>query len=186
MTIDWSKAPEGATHLTLPNSPNQRPVFWRVADGKALEAWPMETDFSAVRDHFRYGAEGCASFIEWLATSKPAPWTGEGLPPVDTVCEVIDEGGGYLRCNILAHTKRSGGAVAVYQAGDTIGAFTKSLFRPLRTAEQIAEEERRVAIAEMKQCFDSVSNDLMPTSNSYLEVLFGALHEAGYRKQVTP
>ncbi|WP_054068159.1 hypothetical protein, partial [Pseudomonas amygdali] len=196
MTIDWSKAPEGATHLTLPNSPNQRPVFWRVADGKALEAWAMEKDFSVARDHFRYGTAGCASFIDWLAIPKPAPWNGEGVPPVGVACEYQVGGGTWFECDIRYVTNPGPLETievvmyAPHLKGEQVGEFGSGPgqvnFRPIRTAEQIEAIERRVAIAEMKQCFDSVSDDLMPTSNSYLEVLFGALHEAGYRKQVSP
>lgn len=152
MTIDWSKAPECATHLTLPNSPNQRPVFWRVADGKALEAWATENDFSVVRDHFRYGTSGCASFIEWLAIPKPAPWNGKGVPSVGVTCEYQVGGGTWFECDIRYVTNPGPLETievvmyAPHLKGEQVGEFGSGPgqvnFRPIRTAEQIAADER--------------------------------------------
>lgn len=47
-----------------------------------------------------------------------------------------------------------------------------------------AEENRSSAIESMKKVFDSVSDELMPTSNKYLETLFGALCDAGFKREV--
>jgi hypothetical protein len=55
-------------------------------------------------------------------------------------------------------------------------------FRPIRTPEQIAANERESGIQALKQVFDSCSDDLMPTSNKYLDTLFGAIYDAGWRK----
>jgi len=144
--IDWSNAPESATHITLPNSPNQRPVFWRVAAGKAREAWPVEPDFSEVRDHYRYGPDGCVSFLADTAIAKPAVWSGEGLPPAGLKVEALIEGNGDWVEVTLKYRSLD---FSVFERGDgeefPLWNPQYSTFRPIRTAEQIAAEAREKA-----------------------------------------
>lgn len=122
MNIDWSKAPEDATH---------------------------------------YG---------FYAPPTLPTWNGEGLPPVGAVCELQDA----TEVRILAHTKRAGAPVAVYQCTDSesIEAYTASFFRPIRTPEQIAAEEREKAIEEIASLIGrgTFSQDA------------AAIYDAGYRK----
>lgn len=105
------------------------------------------------------------------------------LPPIGTHVVVHDDGslvyGQGESGEVLAHVE----GCAVIRMSYGLGCF---LPRCLRTPEQIAAEEREAAVAGMKQCFDQVSDMLMPTSNQYLDTLFGALHDAGYRRQVEP
>lgn len=46
------------------------------------------------------------------------------------------------------------------------------------------EQGRDAVIDAMKSTFDSVSDQLVPTSNKYLETLFGALYDAGFKREV--
>lgn len=181
MTIDWSKAPVGTTGAM-------------VADfnGATAKRGDIEWIPSSItsKDQYQVGAGA------WVYHEAPNPWNGEGPPPVGMACEYQVGGGTWFECDIRYVTNPGPLETievvmyAPHLKGEQVGEFGSGPgqvnFRPIRTAEQIEAIERRVAIAEMKQCFDSVSDDLMPTSNSYLEVLFGALHEAGYRKQVSP
>jgi hypothetical protein len=88
--IDWSQAPEGATH----HDPHCPPHWWRLSPGK-LEF---------------YGSQG-----KWLIsgypvekarnelTPRPDQWDGWGLPPVGTVCEMTDETStGWVEVEIIA------------------------------------------------------------------------------------
>ncbi|VVM35936.1 hypothetical protein PS645_00022 [Pseudomonas fluorescens] len=122
------------------------------------------------------------------------PWFGDGLPPPGTICEIA------ASTQYLINRYPEGAKVKVYSnftddrgielaafidaAGQVGGVAIAKCFRP--TKEQIAEAERDRAISELKKVFDSRSHELMPTSNKYLDTLFGAIHDAGYRKQVTP
>lgn len=191
MNIDWSKCPD-ATHFDPVDQNFLREVGEALLLFNNKRGWivPLGT---------RYGLriEDCHRPL-----IKRPEWTGEGLPPVGTVCEFA----GYTpeetlptdplvgdKVTVIAHFKSGPMDVAAFtfyappefeflQVGQ--GAY--GCFRPIRTPEQIAAEERDAAVVQMKQCFDSISERLMPTSNQYLETLFGALHDAGYRKQVTP
>ncbi len=182
MTIDWSKAPEGATHYCIDSIDN---THWRNLSGETAMYWFQ----GRWCDHGITSAGCLESNVRYSA--RPA-WNGDGLPPVGTVCEFQHRNAPngqwhpttirYSSHAFIVYVDSIHDAEECWRTDDSCGID----FRPIRTPEQIAEEERSVAITEMKQCFDSVSDELVPTSNRYLEVLFGALHDAGYRKQVAP
>lgn len=120
---------------------------------------------------------------------QPKPWSGpeDGLPPVNMVVEVFECTHDYTKrfngqkVRILCHDNDT----AVFAANNfEYHALIKDKFRAIRTPEQLAAEERERAVASMKGVFDSVSDDLMPTSNKYLETLFGALYDAGFKQEV--
>lgn len=166
MDINWSKAPEGTTHWVGGTHPWHRHV-----DGKALFwAWGEWRDLPG-----------------WLATvgelyaksiqARPvAPWNGDGLPPVGTVCEWSHTDGipwtGPVEVLFLSkHTvllRHPGN-------GDTEGAYSPGdcQFRPLRTAEQIAKEEREEAVHQM-----GVDAGFSTDPQS----AYKRLYDAGYRK----
>lgn len=114
-------------------------------------------------------------------------WTGEGRPPVGVPVEYqlrgASNGEWYpTQINFLS------GQHVIYcdNDGDEVRNNPSEVkFRPIRTPEQIAAEEREKTIAELKKVFDSISHELCQTSNKYLETLFGAIHDAGW-KQVKP
>lgn len=120
---------------------------------------------------------------------RPLQWTGEGLPPVGLVAEVLfnSHPPEYFSCKVLAHDE--GRAVYRFTSGPRKGEYGSDLpnfengnpmtiFRPIRTPEQIAAEERRACIDEMKNVFDS---NFEGCRRDGLE----ALYDAGYRKQPT-
>lgn len=65
-------------------------------------------------------------------------WTGEGLPPVGAVCEYFSALGEWKVCRIVAHD----GLYAVFNSLNEYGAHIADGFRPIRTPEQIAAEDR--------------------------------------------
>lgn len=159
--IDWSKAPEGATHFNVSNL-----MFYR-ATGPNLEYW--NSTVSKWKE-----AQGR---IEEYASIVPryANWNGASLPPVGTVCEV-DYCEQWHQCEIIANFQQRAGMVAAFTVdmGDgakALDAFGSEYFRPIRTPEQIAAEERERAVAEMKRIWTEAENSQ-----------FYALYDAGYRK----
>ncbi|MFU5825030.1 hypothetical protein ACM7TJ_29820 [Pseudomonas aeruginosa] len=96
MSIDWSKAPEGATHWE-PRSDKYREAWMKnAADkwffwGSRREAWIEESGISAERE----------------ATFEARPqeaWDGQGLPPVGAKC--LTDRNDFLReVTILCHGK---------------------------------------------------------------------------------
>lgn len=99
-------------------------------------------------------------------------WDGSGFPPIGTVCVYPRaEGDEWRKCEIVAHY--FAGVAAVDVLDSTAVCMLASLFRPIKTPEQIAAEERLHAIDEM--------NDLILGWGVEKRML-AALYDAGYRK----
>ena len=96
-------------------------------------------------------------------------WDTKELPPVGTVCEVL-EGEVWHQCEIVARVKDSDYLVAIYQRGTDWGSdFVPQHFRPI-------QNDRARAIEEMVDIY-------YKHSEGYSNVRFGALYDAGWRKQ---
>ena len=119
------------------------------------------------------------------------PWTGEGLPPVGTVCEWFDSDcGRWLKVSIayvsnwvivLRDSKpHPDGSVEI--AKDVSSDPERCpKFRIIRTPEQIATEERNSAQKEIKQIILSMFNIDASTASG----IAGVIADSNYRKQVT-
>ncbi len=169
--IDWSKAPEGAIAALV-----RQPLF----------VDRVETFHEVGVEYFR--GEDVSGFPYRLRVGRvtkvdrPSTWTGEGLPPAGTVCEVLNntlDGPEWERCTILFMGKFK----AVYESESChervadVSEDWMISFRPIRTPEQIAAEEREKAIDEIAKILDGLWSSEREAA--------GFLHDAGYRK-VTP
>jgi len=145
--IDWSKAPEWATAYGL------------LQGGFGIEeVWFNAEQYLPLRGDERYGpypfggGTGPHMHNSTMAQisfqqQRPAPWAGEGTPPAGTVCEVLNntlDRPEWERCTILFMGKFK----AVYESDSChervadVSEDWMISFRPLRTPEQIAAEER--------------------------------------------
>ena len=143
------------------------------------------------------GASGAAvTRAEWQAAvdalnaPKVVEWDGVGLPPVGVSCEMsLFASNKWELCipvYYLNHPTDHSDQVVVYQNsldGDVCYILDPPCsgsieFRPVRTAEQVAAEEREKAIKEI--CIDAGSPELTPGQLKVAEKLY----QAGYRKQV--
>jgi len=111
-------------------------------------------------------------------------WNGKGLPPVGTVCEHsnINHWEPWTKVTIVAHHFIEEDdllvAVFVYKNGSSHSSEGDH-FRPLRTSDQIAAEERKKAIDEMVYGACGAEPD---GANTTAFMLCGLLYDAGYRK----
>lgn len=178
MSIDRSKAPEGATHW----SPGNRgrfilEAYWRPDGEGTYDCWAITGN--------PYWKTTRARLPDYAVEIGPA-WTGEGLPPVGVVCIVTPHNTlwGFLvvddyECKVLAYH----GDFAWLDCGGTQFITTRTDkvdFRPIRTPEQIAAEECDKAVQAMLGEFEHAGS-----LTSHYEVC-EVLHKAGYRKQVAP
>ncbi|HGS7946082.1 TPA: hypothetical protein ACMFPV_005143 [Pseudomonas aeruginosa] len=180
MSIDWSKAPEGATHAGIIPS-RKTNVWYRDIDpdrGRYKYFSLMDESWN-----INSGSPIAKELIPRPAESAPAAptWDGQGLPPVGTEVEanfpVTDTTGTHY------HWRRVIVAVAgipgaereclVYDAENTKPAWVDEL-RPIRTPEQIAAEEREKAVGDMAMSIQGVP---------YQYPTLYALYDAGYRRQ---
>lgn len=116
-------------------------------------------------------------------------WNGEGLPPVGTICEVLwnESRMEYLITKVFGvnehgqpiHRFDEGPKKYQYQADVLRTASGTQVFRPIRTDEQVAAEEREKAINEMMM-------HGVDAGDSTIEYSCAALYDAGYRKEPKP
>lgn len=170
--IDWSKAPEGCIGVfTTKLSIGYRPFFVITK---------RYSDYGAQAGCSGQDSEGNEYHVfekYWDYHEKPASWSGEGLPPVGVVCEA----------NFVGEWKRFemryyGEAHVVFKTAfevqrarydfDTCGVK----FRPIRTPEQIAADEREAACEEMLE----IAKSRRPDPDVYEAI--ATLYDAGFRK----
>lgn len=165
MSIDWSKAPEGCIGAFARIIGNQRTAFFvfskRPSDYMSREGYKGEGEDGSYHVF--------SEFWEWL----DKPWDGQGLPPVGTVCEyrhmIWPE---YRPCEIRYISEES---LVVYDdAQEQFYRTCDMLFRPIRTPEQIAADEREKAVGDMAMSIQGVP---------YQYPTLYALYDAGYRRQ---
>ena len=160
--VDWDIAPSGATHY----------------NAKCGYPWLKETPPS----YFVAGV-----WMEYCDTSpklgmnhlknavkRPQEWDGSDIPPVGTVCEYRVNPDEWVSGEVFGHRVCSNGDVEVFvnlkNKWDYSSAHDR--FRPIKTPEQVAEEERLHAIDEMI---------VLGRYRSYKDTM-SALYDAGYRK----
>lgn len=178
--IDWSKAPEWATGYG----------FVGTTD---VDVWVSDDCYTYV-DGQQSGrvfsinhGEGWSLDEIRVVSSRPSVWNGTGLPPVGAVCEIHgtvgqelrDEKFSWRRVEIIAHTNFGGDDVSVGRdvACATLGWGIATKFRPIRTPEQIAAEERKAAVDEMRAMFK-----FSDAQQEMLRAVCYSLYDAGYRK----
>ncbi len=137
MSIDWDKAPEGATHFHYGNakhSPHWRKRgYYCVTDFEHL-GWRGDNDPLPVTD-----------YVE-RPQPEPKPWSGpeDGLPPVGERVDYMGE-----HCTVVAHVMERNEKGAILQGADDWFYGTEITIDPIRTAADIAAEKRENAIREL-------------------------------------
>lgn len=160
-TIDWSKAPKGFDfHIQWESGEN----FFYQDEGHKY-----------TRKGGRYAFKHDVESMGAVVTRRP--WSGEGLPPVGTVCEIRNAAAGtdWADATIVFASRN----VVVWNwvgepsINGLCTAYAHAVeIRPVRTPEQIAAEEKESAITEMLSHFPRMDYDLACD-----------LYEARYRKQ---
>lgn len=173
MNIDWSIAPEWAVAHAL-----------YAFGGEISEVWVGEEQYQRLDQPkpFPYGGGAQSSFHNprryqfRYETLRPLPWNGEGLPPAGTVCEFTLHRGAVAWATGTVIGNEGPNQVVIKYGRTEYHARNIHGVRPIRTAEQIAAEERAAAIEEIRQL-------LMSSAKGSIE---SVIYDAGYRKQVAP
>ncbi|HHK4933780.1 TPA: hypothetical protein ACQT1A_003471 [Pseudomonas aeruginosa] len=177
MSIDWDKANGSAVAALIAKKNNIHYPGFEFVSGYHRTGCMIRA--TSADD----GSPLSAPEDVWEIVERPVTWNGQGLPPVGIEAEAIWDGAdiAYFRAKILAHDegrvvfrwcegKRKGqyGSYAVLKFGSL------PAFRPLRTPEQIAAEEREKAVGDMAMSIQGVP---------YQYPTLYALFDAGYRRQ---
>lgn len=158
--VDWSRAPEGATHY----------------NAECIYPWLKETPASYYCGRWDEYSLPLNSIVEdhFNNAVKRPQWDGSGVPPIGTVCEYLwVDGDEWRKCEIVAYYYAN--VVAVDVSDSSAVSLPHPLFRPIKTPEQIAAEERLLAIDEMVY--------LSHLAGSSIKDVMEAIYDAGYRKQ---
>lgn len=106
-------------------------------------------------------------------------WNGEGLPPVGTMCEYQNSLGSWFPVEITAIAKKGICFVQTERDGENYVCQVSSKFRPIRTPEQIAAENR---IAGIQSILDDYTYTVGPCTHKLARSQVERLYDAGYRK----
>jgi hypothetical protein len=166
--IDWSKAPEGATQY---DCGSQWP--WEKVLGEDLYYYSDSAKWTLVSGY----AARCDARMGLIKRPMDAPWNGEGLPPVGTVCEIQQEiwsDANWQKVTIkYASTEYF---ITEDGAGQQHWHARSVQLRPIRTPEQIAADERSLVIDDMVKALGMEN----PGTAEYIRC--GLIYDAGYRK----
>ena len=181
MCIDWNEAPEWAvghgevTCITTKKIWFNDLVYMYVGDSRSY-TW-SGADPELAHNHSRRSIKN--------VTMRPTPWTGAGLPPVGTVCEFMKHNSPPApEGQWTVGTIRYVSDYTVIIGGDkceNVHHPRNCSFRPIRTPEQIAAEEREKVVEEMMLATSSLGH-----SDVSKRILCRELVAAGFsRKQTT-
>ena len=167
MTIDWSKAPADATHFSPADG--YFVDLWAKMDG---ECWMYTESALKPWHHGRAPADG-ENYIK-----RPSPWTGEGLPPVGAACELSVSEKRWFEVTVNFIGKEL--LIAKVDGQEICRELRICRFRPIRTPEQIAAEDRenyvQIAMGDTRT---------LGISDTSKRILIERLYDSGHRKQVT-
>ena len=126
---------------------------------------------------------------------KQDAWDGVGIPPVGAECEVIEgpaiwENSGmtaWVGQNVKVKsnfTNNIGQQIAsVERDNSECACFIVKCLRPIKTAEQLAEEEKKKVIDDMQRIYEESMLDYSSRLGHASRPAIKALYESGYRKQ---
>lgn len=146
--IDWNSALKGWAVKFCHDGPGAR---WFVSkpSGYSNVVTCREVDNHVVSDLLDQMARAS------IATpTEPSPWTGDGLPPVGTVCEAeFHEDRSGRTVQIAAYFKRHVWFVDEEDGCQIVRPIDRMTFHCIPTPEQIAEEERKAAGLELGELY---------------------------------
>jgi hypothetical protein len=130
---------------------------------------------------------GTPACLPLIKRPQPAPWSGEGLPPVGTIVGHVVSGdkdypfiewAGGDKLEVIAHRDVCGAMLPIVfnLRHNTATAIQPHLLKPIRTPEQIAADERQKVIADMVEALGAD----WPTTADYVRC--GLIYDAGWRK----
>lgn len=180
--IDWSKAPEGTTHFS-PATDDFVDLWAKFESGSW---WYRSTGAKDWHVGPRPGKN--ETYVE-----RPAAWNGEGLPPVGIDCETLwsSTTGEYVAVRVVGHDEDR--AVVRFISSDRKGEYGSDrqhndygypIFRPMRTPEQIAADER---LHQTRNACTAINKAVEPYNTSIdcsaaIRATVEAMIDAGYRK----
>lgn len=183
MDIDWSKAHDDAEFGACGGARGWSDAWYK----KVGDQWFCQLMNRNDKWEPNSGPHG----REDLESRPAQPWTGEGLPPVGTVCELskpqkftqgtrLEEFPEGTRVLVGGHANFGGSDLAAVIISGThfTGTTTPALLRQIRTPEQIAEDAKKAHVDIMFKIVTGTPNTIYDGVE--------ALYDAGCRIKVAP
>lgn len=176
--IDWSKAPDGATHYNTIND-----MFYMFPGAARGKYWSESKKGWNEAGYLESYNPPDVNYIAMVPRPTVANWDGQGLPQVGCICEYSRLGGEkFYSCEIIEYRTIAPHGEYVWLRTTEAGQHHVKLvsqyqFRPIRTPEQIAQDKRNAAVKEMVDRFAIYDIPNVPWRD-----LFAQMHDAGYRK----
>lgn len=169
----WDNAPAKATHFSpKPDASGiWCDVYWRFEGDVPREAWRVEDD--GKQTNIKNPSISVECMNRLIERPAPISWIGTGLPTVGVECEYqhVNWGSEWKRGEVLFLSNEY---LISRERGNEQHYYPREMiFRPIRTPEQIAAEEREKAIEQMK---------LDAGWRVKGSCVFTFLYDAGYRK----
>lgn len=172
--VDWSLAPEGATHFLPALSQSHCDVWFKIVDGYAVSA-----GYERINGWAHSYTKDCQPSTDMTRLisrqeDETKPWSGpeDGLPPVGTVCEWK-----YADSQTWKATKilYIGSVYVIVPAHDGEQHYyvQHMQFRAVKTPEQQAAQLRETAI-----------RDVMDIAQVDCRVTAARLVDAGFKREV--
>lgn len=175
--VDWSLAPEGA-QIYSPAC-GELKACWYKKEGDKIYCW-IDGDSSWSTREYMIGE------LIYRPKQEPKPWSGpeDGLPPVNTVCEVV-EGPAYwdsqesewlgsnVKVKAVFVNDIGQSIVAVERFDGRCSCFIIECLAVTKTSEQIEADKRETAIRE-----------IMDIAQVDCRVTAARLVDAGFKREV--
>lgn len=143
--IDWSKAPEGATHWSPANGKGRLEAYWRPDGDGMYDCWAVTDSYGGNK------WQRNRTDLPEYAMERPTVWIGEGLPPVGLPVE-WRESSQHEWKEVVVLAYADGDAWIKPKGKISIIVGNPTGFRPIRTPEQIIadrEREERIKSAQV-------------------------------------
>ncbi|HCI1891752.1 TPA: hypothetical protein NOS95_002682 [Pseudomonas aeruginosa] len=172
MSIDWSKANGSAVAALIAKKNNIHYPGFEFVSGYHRTGCMIRA--TSADD----GSPLSAPEDVWEIVDRPVTWNGQGLPPVGTVCEYLDTNLEWHEVEIFGIDKAQRRIFASpWMTMPYMGCSAPECFRPIRTPEQIAAEERSKECDRIFVILSSVEREGNRSD------MAEALYDAGYRRQ---
>ena len=170
MSVDWSNAPDGYPIWV------ESKVSTESSDWHRLESNGYLRDRKGARWEPWQVQDG-----ECVPHYRPE-WNGEGLPPAGIDAEFLGHNGDWLAGQYIGQF--NGQMVVGCHTTGAVGFLSSEEFRPIRTAEQIAADERLHAISN---ACTSIAKIIEPYNlnlecSAAMRATVEAMIDAGYSK----
>ena len=188
--IKW---PNAATHYKPSMGAGKNPVFYHILDGRALYAWavlssgklldcPTNNPYGWDFDYSTAIPRPVESAADQINAPKVVEWDGVGLPPIDVEVEFRPDVHAQWCVATAKYHSLDFSVFSKFGEESPIWNPKSWQFRPIRTAEQVAAEEREKAAEALYMAVMDHTTQYWPALQERRKEHYRGLVDAGWQK----